>query len=111
MGYGVSTQGGSVDDTKIEVIQSLPIPKTITEVKSFHGLTSFYRRLIKDFSIIIALMIECMKKGEFKWTTSAQVAFEHIQQRLCEAPILALPDFDEFLKLNVMIVKLELGSS
>jgi len=42
----------------------------------------------------MAPLTECMKKGSFKWTKVVQKAFETIKDRLCSAPILALPNFD-----------------
>jgi len=96
LGYVVSGEGIQVDKTKVKAIKSWPIPITITEIRSFHELTSFYHWFIKDFSSIVAPLIECMKKGTFEWTKAAQRALESIKGRLCSARILALPNF-EFL--------------
>ncbi|XP_074292167.1 uncharacterized protein LOC141619029 [Silene latifolia] len=95
LGYVVSKDGVSVEQSKIEAIKSWPTPKSVTDVRSFQGLASFYRRFIKDFSTITSLITECLKKRTFVLTEAAQKAFETIIQRLCEAPILALPDFTQ----------------
>ena len=92
--YVVLCEGIQFDETKVEAIKSWSIPITITEVHSFHGLTSFYHRFIKDFSSIMAPLIECMNKGTFEWTKVVQRTFESIKGRLCSAPILALSNFE-----------------
>ncbi|XP_071925993.1 uncharacterized protein [Coffea arabica] len=64
LGYVVSAQGIHVDEEKIKSIQEWPTPTSVSDVRSFHGLASFYRRFVKDFSTIAAPLTAVIKKNE-----------------------------------------------
>ncbi|CAA7036526.1 unnamed protein product [Microthlaspi erraticum] len=110
LGYVVSSSGLSMDTSKVEAVRSWPIPKTISDVRSFHGLVSFYRRFVPHFSSIMAPLTDCMKEGQFVWSTEAQDTFELIKQKLTSAPILVLPDFELPFELHCDSSKLGIGA-
>ncbi|GJT52324.1 putative reverse transcriptase domain-containing protein [Tanacetum coccineum] len=68
-------------------------PKTPTEIRQFLGLTGYYRRFIKGFSKIVKSMTKLTQKGvKFYWGDKQEAAFQLLKQKLCSAPILALPE-------------------
>ena len=93
LGHVVNYKGIKVDPAKIEVVMQWETPKSPTEIRSFLGLAGYYRRFIKDFSSIAAPLTTLTRKGiKYTWNEKQELAFGELKRRLCEAPILALPE-------------------
>ena len=101
LGYVVSTKGIEVDVEKVKAIKEWPTPKSITEVRSFHGLASLYRRFVKNFITMAAPLTKIIKKNVgFYWGADQENAFATIKERLCSAPVLALLDFNKTFEIE-----------
>nr|GFA62979.1 putative reverse transcriptase domain-containing protein [Tanacetum cinerariifolium] len=92
----IDSSGIHVDPTKIEAIKSWATPTTPTEVRQFLGLAGYYRRFIKEFSLIAKPLTKLTQKGKpFIWGNDEEKAFQTLKWKLCSAPILSLLEGSE----------------
>ncbi|KAD2392830.1 hypothetical protein E3N88_39807 [Mikania micrantha] len=122
LGHIVNEEGIHVDPAKIETVKNWKTPTTPTEIRSFLGLAGknsillalllrsiihhilikhlkligYYRRFISNFSKIAIPLTALTHKGKpYKWEAAQENAFQTLKQKLCDAPILTLPDGNE----------------
>ncbi|XP_040960165.1 uncharacterized protein K02A2.6-like [Gossypium hirsutum] len=94
-GHIVSLEGIEVDKAKTDIINSLPYPTSVREIRSFLGHAGFYRRLIKDFSKIAQPLCSLLQKDkEFKFDQTCKDAFDMLKQKLVSAPIVQPPNWN-----------------
>lgn len=101
VGYDVLADDIRVDEEKVKAIREWLTLLNIHHVQSFNGLVTFYHRFVRNFSTIPAPIIDCMKKGNFVWTKYAYASFKIIKEKLSGAPVLALPDFDKLIQVDI----------
>ncbi|GJS03131.1 retrotransposon protein, putative, ty3-gypsy subclass [Tanacetum coccineum] len=96
LGYVINGNGIHVDPSKIEAIKNWKAPRTPSEVRSFLGLAGYYRRFIEDFfKIAKPLTVLTQKSKTLDWGEEQENAFQTLKDKLCNAPVLALPDRPE----------------
>jgi len=102
LGHVVSKEGTKLDLGKIKVVLHFPQPKTITNVRSFLGLTGYYRNYVRSYSRLAAPLFELTRKDvNFVWDMGCQQAFHELKAALVDAPILTQPDFKRTFCLDV----------
>ncbi|TQE09442.1 hypothetical protein C1H46_004935 [Malus baccata] len=95
LGHVISAQGILVDPQKIAAVENWEQPRTVTEVRSFLGLASYYRRFVKNFSVIALPLTKLTRKEvKFEWDSKCEQSFQQLKHFLTHAPVLALPDDD-----------------
>ncbi|GJU19535.1 putative reverse transcriptase domain-containing protein [Tanacetum coccineum] len=96
LGYVIDSSGVHVDLAKIKAIKNWAAPTTPTEVRQFLGLAGYYRRLIKEFSLISKPLTKLPQKNKpYVWGDDEKEAFQTMKLKLCSAPILSLPEGSE----------------
>ena len=93
LGHVVSEKGIMTDPDKTKAVREWRIPQSVTELRSFLGFVSYYRRFIKDFAQIAKCLHELTKKNvQWKWTAECDKAFQFLKFKLLSAPILGYPE-------------------
>ena len=112
LGHTISENGIKCMDEKIKAIQELPSPTTPKELRSYLGMMGYYRRFVKNFSIIARELhkLAVLGKNEFKWTTEAEEAFNTLKEKLTSSPILTVPNDNDKLILVTDSCKIGMGS-
>jgi len=99
LGHVISHEGIGTDPEKTRAVVEWPTPTSATEVRSFLGLASYYRRFVKDFAKLASQLHELTRKDiRFQWSPEAQQAFDALKVVLTSPPVLAMPnDIGEFV--------------
>jgi hypothetical protein len=82
----ISSNELKMDPEKVKAIKEWSSPKSMFEVRRFHGLESFYRKFIRDFSGIWVPMMDTVKKKykSFKWTKESEKSFNILKEKITE---------------------------
>lgn len=106
LGHVISDQGVATDPGKIDVVANWPTPSTASELRSFLGFASYYRRFVEGFAKLAAPLHQRVAELDGRrskkrvshgnvssWTSECQQSFETLKAKLVTAPVLAYADF------------------
>ena len=106
LGHILTPDGLCPNPERVSADQKFPRPTTVTGVRQFLGLASYYRRFVKGFAKIAeSLHTWTRANSRFVWTTDCQTAFDTLKSKLLMAPVLSFPDFskDFILEVNASV--------
>ena len=93
LGHIVTEHGVMTDPGKTRAVDEWKTPENVSELRSFLGLVSYYRRFIKNFAHVAKCLHELTSKNvKWEWTTKCDEAFQSLKSELVNAPILGYPD-------------------
>ncbi|KAG1926575.1 retrotransposable element [Pimephales promelas] len=94
LGYKIGHQGVKMDESKIKAVTEWPQPSTVKELQRFLGFANFYRRFIRNYSMIASPLTSLLKgkPSKQKWNEEANQAYKALKERFTSAPILKHPD-------------------
>jgi len=92
LGHVITEDGIEVQSDKVKSVQNWPTPRNLTELRSFVGLCSYYRRFIPNFAGIAASLHDLTRKNaRFSWGLEQEEAFNQLKECLTTAPVLGMP--------------------
>jgi len=94
VGHTVSAEGIRADPAKVEAVTQYPRPTDQHQLRSFLGMTNFFRRYIHRYAAIVQPLNNLLRKDRaYEWQQPQEEAFNKVKQALASAPVLKLPDW------------------
>lgn len=93
LGHVVGKEGVQVDQKKIQAMINWSVPKNLKQLHGFLGLTGYYRKFVKGYTLIAQPLTELLKRNKFLWNEKATTAFVELKDKMTKTPVLRLPDF------------------
>jgi len=111
LGFDVGKDGIKPSLSKVKAILEWPTPESVTDIRSFIGLASFYRKFIRGFSELAAPMTELTKKDrQFSWGEAEERALNRLKTAMVTAPVLQLPDFEREFTVTTDASEVSVGA-
>ena len=102
LGVVIGPEGIKMEKEKVKGVLEWPTPKCVKDVQKFLGLANYYHRFIKEFATVARPLHDLVKKDKkWDWTEGEEKAFRELKERLTKEPVLAAPDIDKKMRMEV----------
>ena len=102
LGFRINEQGITVQSDKVEAMLARSPPTSVKELKSFLGVTNFYRKFVEGYTNIVIPLLDLLRKNtKFEWTGQHQEAFDKLKKCLSSAPVLTY--FDPSREIHLFV--------
>ncbi|GBM91058.1 Retrovirus-related Pol polyprotein from transposon 297, partial [Araneus ventricosus] len=96
LGHIISADGVKTDPEKTKAVLDWPRPETVHDLRSFHGICTYYRRFVRNFSAIAGPLHKLTDaKSNFNWAVECEKSFNSLKQALITSPVLTYPRTDK----------------
>jgi len=106
----IGLKGVEIQKEKVKGVLNWPVPRNVKEVQKFLDLANYYRRFIKDFARIAALLYALVRKEQkWKWKKEQEKVFGKLKVVFITEPILAILDIDREMRVEVDALDYAIG--
>lgn len=110
LGHIISHKGVQPDEDKIQAILSWPTPRSLTTLRGFLGLISFYRRFVRHYATLAAPLTDLLRSTKFTLNATAEAAFSKLKEQITTTPVLILPNFSKLFVVETDASAVAIGA-
>ena len=102
LGVVIGSEGIKMEKEKVKGVLEWLTPKCVKDVQKFLGLANYYCQFIEGFAMVARPLHDLVKKDKkWDWTEREEKAFEELKERFTKEPVLAAPDIDKKMRMEV----------
>ena len=102
LGVVIGLEGIKMEKKKVRGVLEWPMLKCVKDIQKFLGLANYYCQFIEGFATVVRPLHDMVKKDKkWEWTEKQEKAFKELKERFTKEPVLAAPDIDKKMRIEV----------